>query len=195
MFSVGTVSVGKTLLLKKLSSTDGEEDFHDLIAGTLPTVGVNHFEIDIGFAPTLKQRKKKGNRKVSVKELGGELAQNWSLYLKQVDKNASLNLIFVIDLNNPSAVPEVVYHLVNCLQLLQDRSPTDSSLLLVYSKVDLLTGYKSAEVEVTKFQSLLRLEELKRWYKDIDISEVSYSLFTEQGIPYIIDWIRRKAKV
>ena len=137
-----------------------------------------------------------------VKELGGKLAQNWGLYLKQqCESSQRINLIYVIDLSNPSLVPEVSFHLRNCLKLL----PTNvgkSPVLIVYSKVDVVQeNYDSCiaipnqsivEVELQRFRSLLRIEDLRLWYRTtVQFEEVSHSAFEDQGLVLIKDWIRR----
>ena len=45
IFCVGSSGSGKTILLKKLEQKE-EQDWHDLVSSTIPTVGINHFEID-----------------------------------------------------------------------------------------------------------------------------------------------------
>ena len=44
-FCVGSSGSGKTILLKKLEQKE-EQDWHELVSSTIPTVGINHFEID-----------------------------------------------------------------------------------------------------------------------------------------------------
>ena len=45
VFCVGSSGSGKTILLKKLEQKE-EQDWHELVSSTIPTVGINHFEID-----------------------------------------------------------------------------------------------------------------------------------------------------
>lgn len=45
IFCVGSIGSGKTILLKKLEQKE-EQDWHELVSSTIPTVGINHFEID-----------------------------------------------------------------------------------------------------------------------------------------------------
>ena len=145
-------------------------------------------------------------KQVNVKELGGELAQNWSLYLKQqCESSQRISLIYVIDISNPSSVPEVSFHVRNCLKLLPSKrrdNASKSSVLIVYSKVDVVQEtYDSCiavpnqsivEVELERFRSLLRIEDLRLWYRaTVQFEEVSYSAFEDQGLVLIKDWIRR----
>ncbi len=186
MFCVGSVGAGKTLLLKRLECREEAENEEELIRSlqieTIPTVGVNHFEIFVEDADLKDKKKKAKPKKAQVKELGGALAQNWCLYLKQV--SARRTLIYVVDLSNPAAVAEVAVHLVDCLELLKGGS----SVLVVYSKVDLV---EEVETQLIKFRSLLRLPHIRDHYKNIAFSEVTYSLYGGQGVPYIRDFIKR----
>lgn len=195
IFCVGSIGSGKTILLKKLEQKE-EQDWHELVSSTIPTVGINHFEIDANRCGVLD--------KVNVKELGGELAQNWRLYLKQqCESSHRINLIYVIDISNPSLVPEVSFHLRNCLKLLPTRSKdnTDkSSVLIVYSKVDVVQvnydydapNQSIVEVKLERFRSLLRIQDLRHWYRNTAyFEEVSHSHFEDQGLVLIKDWIRR----
>ena len=77
IFCVGSTGSGKTILLKNLErkEEEGDCDWHELVSSTIPTVGINHFEIGGSKCGI--------SGEVNVKELGGELAQNWGLYLKQ----------------------------------------------------------------------------------------------------------------
>ena len=45
VFCVGSSGSGKTILLKKLEQKE-EQSWHELVSSTIPTVGINHFEID-----------------------------------------------------------------------------------------------------------------------------------------------------
>ena len=143
---------------------------------------------------------------MNVKELGGELAQNWSLYLKQqCEISQRINLIYVIDISNPSLVPEVSFHLRNCLKLLPIRKGDNvgkSSVLIVFSKVDVLKEHHDTcivvpnqsivEVELERFRSLLRIEDLQLWHRaNVQFDEVTLSAFEDQGLVQIKDWIRR----
>ena len=141
-----------------------------------------------------------------MKELGGELAQNWGLYLKQqCEISKRINLIYVIDISNPSLVPEVSFHLRNCLKLLPTKRGDNvgkSSVLIVFSKVDVLKesydtcivvpNQSIVEVELERFRSLLRIEDLQLWHRaNVQFDEVSLSAFEDQGLVQIKDWIRR----
>ena len=141
-----------------------------------------------------------------MKELGGELAQNWGLYLKQqCEISKRINLIYVIDISNPSLVPEVSFHLRNCLKLLPTKRGDNvgkSSVLIVFSKVDVLKEHYDTcivvpnqsivEVELERFRSLLRIEDLRLWHRDnVQFEEVFHSTFEDQGLVQIKDWIRR----
>ena len=141
-----------------------------------------------------------------MKELGGELAQNWGLYLKQqCEISQRINLIYVIDISNPSLVPEVSFHLRNCLKLLPTKRGDNvgkSSVLIVFSKVDVLREHHDTcivvpnqsiiEVELERFRSLLRIEDLRLWHRaNVQFEEVSYSAFEDHGLVQIRDWIRR----
>ena len=143
---------------------------------------------------------------MNVKELGGELAQNWGLYLKQqCEISKRINLIYVIDISNPSLVPEVSFHLRNCLKLLPTKRGDNvgkSSVLIVFSKVDVLKesydtcivvpNQSIVEVELERFRSLLRIEDLQLWHRaNVQFDEVSLSAFEDQGLVQIKDWIRR----
>ena len=45
VFCVGSSGSGKTILLKKLEQKE-EQNWHELVSSTIPTVGINHFEIN-----------------------------------------------------------------------------------------------------------------------------------------------------
>ena len=72
-----------------------------------------------------KKKKKKDSKKknlIPVKELGGELAQNWPAYLSSADR-----LIFVIDPNNLNNLPEITVHFINCLETLANSKTVKDS--------------------------------------------------------------------
>ena len=141
---------------------------------------------------------------VNVKELGGELSQNWSLYLKQqCESSQRIDLIYVIDISNPSLVPEVSFHLRNCLKLLPTKRKDNvrkSSVLIVYSKADVVQvnsdyvdpNQSIVEVGLERFRSLLRIHDLRRWYQTtVQFEEVSHTHLEDQGLVLIKDWLRR----
>lgn len=200
LFCLGAVAAGKTSLLQNLtpekSAADIEEDkFNILSKNPLPTVGVNHFKVDLSIVPNQKtkkdKKKKKGSKNsdshlIPVKELGGELAPNWLAYLDSADR-----LIFVIDVTNLCGLPEVCVHLVNCLETFSNSSTVkDPRILLVYSKIDLITTEAELKIQQNKIRLILRLSHLKNWYQNIAFSEVGYSARTLQGNAEIKNWIR-----
>ncbi len=196
----GATAAGKTVLLKKLSGV--EQDFDPRSVNTLPTVGINHFKVSISCGrasrgqSSSKFGRKRGNgggaKAVEIRELGGQLAQNWTSFFKPDD----FNLIFVVDCRDDSSLPEVAVHFTNCVKAIASRPGANSdraNVLVLYSKTDLIENEALLRSRLDKIRQLLRLSDLCEWHKDsVDFEEVECSSWSEKGFPLIKDWIRRK---
>lgn len=178
---LGAASSGKTSLLKKIC---GEDDITPLTK-SLPTVGISHFKV--GITTVINgHKKKKLKQNFTVQEVGGELAQNWCSYLKNVS-----NLIYFIDCSNLNLVSEVAYHLINCLETLSKESEKNH-VLIVFSKKDLVGS--NLDLRLKELRTLIRLSHLVGWYKNIKISEITTNCWTEEGIPEIKNWIKERGE-
>ena len=208
LFCLGSVAAGKTSLLQSLtaekSAEEIEEDkFNILSKNPLPTVGVNHFTVDLAIVSnhpppqkikkTKKKEKKKKNgskadnsNSIPVKELGGELAQNWPAYLS----SSADRIIYVIDSTNLSCLPEVCVHFVNCLETLSNsQSVKDPRILIVYSKTDFIATEEELKICLNRIRLILRLPYLIDWYRKIHFSETVFSAKTLHGTAEVKNWI------
>jgi GTP-binding protein EngB required for normal cell division len=179
---VGAASSGKTILLKKLALESVDES-----TKTLPTVGINHFNVSVDSPPPASQAKRlffcrkqhSVPRTVQAKELGGELAQNWTEYLR-----AESRLVYVIDASNPALIAEVAVHFVNCVDTVSRNA--GAKVLVAFSKSDLIEGDK--EVRLNAIRSLLRLSHVQEFYGGVDFTQVSYSAW--EDVLLIREWIK-----
>ncbi len=190
---VGAKGVGKTLLLKKLSGEEGSADSAPDLRQVccIPTVGVSHYQVQLPTAAgSRKGRRRRIRDTVEVRELGGALAQNWPSYFRPDDRT----LIFVVDPNDASAIPEVAVHLLRCLEVLAARvGEGKGSVLLLYSKSDLAGSDEELRTKIERLRLLLRLPEVTCWHQEnIEFEELSCSVWKDEGFPVLKDWIRRK---
>lgn len=186
VFVVGAEQAGKTLLCLKLSSSGSDEYPSPKTTKTQPTVGVNHFNVDFSAVKAQQNRNKnepKRTSKVVVKELGGQLCQNWLAYFGQDVRD----LIFVIDVSDLSVIARIGVHLLECLNHFGALKES-TRVLIVYSKIDLVT--KDLQVHLRRVRNILRVTYLFAWYQTIDFQEVTYSAYEDQGLPYIKNWLR-----
>ncbi len=192
----GVEGAGKTYILKRLSC---EEEVFDRRQLVHPTVGVSHYQVRL---PVVGEKRADGKKKtrgelptelVEVRELGGALAQNWPSYFRPEDRR----LIFVVDANDASRLPEVAVHFVQCLETLAARAAGEdkASLLLLFSKTDLAGEERELLLKnEANVRQLLRLSDLTKWHEDnIEVEELSCSVWNEEGFPQIKDWILRKS--
>ena len=89
---MGSANCGKTTLLKILDN-DGKqtgtiEGSKRVLIKTLPTIGVNHFDIVL--------RNLRSEIRLTVKEYGGVLAPLWTTYLKQQNLRTT-SILYMVD--------------------------------------------------------------------------------------------------
>ncbi|XP_059098364.1 ADP-ribosylation factor-like protein 16 [Tigriopus californicus] len=186
VFVVGAEQAGKTLLCLKLSTSDRDEYPSPKTTKTQSTVGVNHFNVDFNVLRARHQSRKNQSQtepRVVVKELGGQLCQNWLAYFGPDIRD----LIFVIDVSDLSVIARIGVHLLECLNHFGALKES-TRVLIVYSKIDLVT--KDLNVHLRRVRNILRLTYLFAWYQTIDFQEVTYSAYEDQGLPYIKNWLR-----
>ena len=193
---LGATGAGKTVLLKKLAGGEEVTRYTKII----PTVGINHFDIEIQLMPIDgddRKKKKDKNRPpvVQVKELGGELAPNWPQYLNQQNER---KVVYVIDVSDFTKVSEVAVHLVECFKSLSGGCTGEgdkSSIIILYSKTDLLPE-RRVNAEIQRYRYLLRLSSLISWYeKSVNVTEYCYSAWTDlAGAPAVKNWLLYTAK-
>ena len=193
---VGPTGSGKTSLLNTLQNkAENATVAQDttLVAKTIPTVGANHFtsvKLDLPQS-YLKSKAKQG---LQVTEYGGQLAPLWTTYLRR--HAGPLALIFVADCSDVSRIAETAVHLV---ELLESTDRPFKSVLIVYSKIDLLKTdggeFKGDRVRfdrkrLNEFRQLLRIRQIKSFYgAKLDLNEVEYSAVNGQGLAEIRYWL------
>ena len=160
-----------------------------MLAKTIPTIGVNHFDIVLN--------KTKVKKELSIKEYGGQLAPLWTTYLNQ--QAPGFSLIYLVDAADSSKVAETSVHLIETLeQLTKRQNRKHIKVLIVYSKIDLLSPDGSDFVgdrppcdskRVSEYRQLLRVHHLKTFCPNIQVCEVLYSAMNGQGLPFILHWI------
>ena len=176
---LGAIGAGKTTLLQKIknqNSTKVEVDVVEesgLPSQPLPTVGINHFDINLAasedqFQNNLPQKNcfslcigtpksRQNNSKVEVKEFGGELTPAWKSYLQGLlnehyDKSG---VLYLIDVSNTSRLSEAGVHLVETIQTFEKLRKTSTRVLIVFSKVDLLDSVSKTKI-LNEAKNLLR---------------------------------------
>ena len=208
----GTPGSGKTVLCQKLSRSDRDRDKkvgsnsdnhqvgdeaeeEGLELKTLPTVGVNHFQVDVSLRHAKKQKKKKkpgtGFELVTVRELGGELACAWTSYI-QLDRD----LIYVIDISDLTSVSNACIHLIKILEHLAVADSNEKArVLLVYSKTDRFSSEQEISARLVLVRSLLRLSYLRAWYESrVDFEELRFSAIESPigGVAFVKNWLRKQ---
>lgn len=207
---LGPTGSGKTTLLSILQNklengTFQSEDSTDqttvnthLLGKSIPTIGANNFVIHTHRVQSyLVKPVVKDSSVVDVKEYGGELAPNWTSYLKRYSK---LNLIYVIDCSDATKIGETAVHLVDIVEQ-AGKQQSVSNLLIVYSKIDRLKiGSAGSDFDgdcvqfdrkrLTEYRQLLRIQQLKAFAPRVDIFEVEYSAVNGQGLPEIRLWLQ-----
>ena len=202
-FCLGPTGSGKTILLKKLAGnkeTGKSETFSELVSKTLATVGVNHFNVPIIESPPPPTeskalcgrfaKKEPKQKTVSVKELGGALAENWLQYLKNADASDRNKILFLIDISDTARISEICCCLIPILHFLEENG-NGGKLLIVYSKSDLLSGNKKIlDLQLQTFSNVLRLPHIRGCYeKTVDLQEVVYSGKDDSGLSEIRSWL------
>ena len=99
---MGSANCGKTTLLKILENNDGKqtgtiEGSTRVLIKTLPTIGVNHFDIVL--------RNLRSEIRLTIKEYGGVLAPLWTTYLKQLNLRTT-SILYMVDCSDPTKLPE-----------------------------------------------------------------------------------------
>lgn len=200
----GTQGSGKTVLCQKLAKCDRdfiqpnksdlyviEDEGFEL--KTLPTVGVNHYQVDVSLIRSGKKKKKKSDSSeiVVVRELGGELACAWTSYI-QSDRD----LIFLIDLSDLISTSSACIHLIKLLEHLAIAESNEKAhVLIIYSKTDRLSSKSELETRLVQIRSLLRLTYFKAWYESrVAIEELQYSAIDSPigGVAYVKNWLRNR---
>lgn len=195
---IGAIGSGKTTLLRKLQDTTDEE------SEPLPTVGINHFNAAVSqsqdqlperdsisrcfsvFASAFKKEAHK--QTLTIREFGGALAPAWTNYLTGIfdNKEETVGIIYVIDVSTTAKISEVGVHLIDIVEFIE-RQKTETKVLIVFSKVDLVERSCKDRI-LCEARSLLRLSYLTSWCKYCQIDQVDYSCITEQGITTIRNW-------
>uniref|UniRef100_A0A0B6XZY6 ADP-ribosylation factor-like protein 16 n=1 Tax=Arion vulgaris TaxID=1028688 RepID=A0A0B6XZY6_9EUPU len=166
---IGPVSVGKTLLLKRLQNSN-PTSVKDDIPATIPTVGTN--------LVTVTSYKK---MEVTVREMGGAMGPIWHNYYKDVHA-----VIFMIDISRQVQVA------VACVQLMTMLShPFTKSVcvLLLLNKIDIPNGMSRSELD-----SLMRLEEVIK-YAAQKITVLETSAKSGHNLDKVAKWIYEQNKL
>lgn len=197
---LGAIGCGKTTLLRKLQPPR-QEDEEEVETEPLPTVGINHFNIEVN--DYLQEEKKTclsavkllltGKPKpqyLTVREFGGSLAPAWLNYLNgHLSANADqilAGILYVIDVSSTARYSEVGVHLTEVIGLLEkEKSPT--RVLIVLSKLDLVEQ-SCQERLLNEARALLRLQHLSDWCKYCFLDIVEYSSVSGQGLTIIQNW-------
>ena len=189
---LGSSGSGKTTLLRKLQKSSREDDTEPL-----PTVGVNHFSVDIPPLVSEEtkcfsylQRKKRGTQ-LSFREFGGALAPAWLTYLNRIRDDSSVlvrGLLFVVDASCSARFAEAGVHLVDIVEFLESQK-SNCRILLVLSKLDLIDEC-CLEKTLNNLKTLLRLDYLANWCKFCVIEHCEYSAISEEGLCDVINWCR-----
>jgi len=186
---MGATSSGKTTLLNILENKKSNatvEGSQRVLIKTLPTVGINHFYINRDII--------RNKSAVELKEYGGQLAPLWTTYLRQ---QRSKNILYLVDCADLAKLPETSIHLV---EVLEQIAKCPSRLLLVYTKIDLLTPDGSdffgdcvpfENKRLSEYRQLLRIHHLKTFCPSVDICEVAFSAINGQGLPFISHWLQK----
>lgn len=161
---VGPTRVGKTLLLKRLMSSNGKEFTDAELPSTIPTVGTNLVNVSLGK-----------KCEITIRELGGSMAPIWHSYYKECRF-----LIFVVDLSNRMQISAV------CVQLLHTLSSYDlknARVLLLMNKCDVSCMTK------TELASLIMLSDIQKHARQkIDVIWISAK--TGEGVTDVIKWLQ-----
>ena len=172
-------------ILENKKSNATVEGSRRLLSKTLPTVGINHFDINLD--------KFKAKHLIELKEYGGQLAPLWTTYLRQ---HKSRNILYLVDCADLTKLPEASVHLVEVLEQINN---CPARLLIVYTKIDLLTPDGSDFVgdcapfdnrRLSEYRQLLRIHHLKTFCTAVDICEVAFSAVNGQGLPIISHWLQ-----
>ncbi|XP_013414884.1 ADP-ribosylation factor-like protein 16 [Lingula anatina] len=168
---LGASGVGKTLLLKRLSSCSSKGTYTDLEEppSTIPTVGTNLVNISMG-------RK----HDITLREMGGCMGPIWKNYFKECSA-----LIFVVDVSNRMQVS------ASCIQLLEALTNGDVQfvpVLLILNKIDMPNPMTRTELDTT-FQLKSILGAAKQ-----DISIIEASAKDGQGLEEIVKWLQQHCK-
>ncbi|XP_064595583.1 ADP-ribosylation factor-like protein 16 [Liolophura sinensis] len=167
---IGPTGVGKTLLLKRLSSI-GKGAFENLgqIPSTIATVGSNLVTVNI--------HKK---HDITIRELGGSMGPIWQNYYKDCK-----TVIYMIDVCNRLQVSSACIQL---LALLTHESLLKTPILLIFNKIDMPTRMTKSEIE-----ALFRLQDIIKSAQQV-ISVVEISVHTGHGVQDVIKWIQKAQK-
>jgi hypothetical protein len=210
----GAIAAGKTELLNNLKKfNDDDSTNQDSESGLpfepLPTVGINHFNIDVTleedhtsrsngtFAnrclPLLVGERRKLKHCVSVREFGGELAPAWLTYIKGAtsgngaERTSKHGLMFLVDVSNCARLAEAGVHLIEILSW-YEKAKLRARVLVIFSKIDLLCEVR--ERILCESKALLRLDYLINWCQHCCIEHVDYSAKTGEGLETIFHWLR-----
>ncbi len=197
----GVVGSGKTTLLKKLKDIDEKEDEEEGSKEPLPTVGINHFSVQITDqqkAPKpsscLARLKDTFHHKeakfLPIREFGGALAPAWLNYLRSTYDDSSSDVvkgvIFVIDLSNSAKFSEIGVHIVDIVGFLEKKkAPT--RVLIVFTKIDLVEESCKEKV-LNEARNLLRLDYLSNWCQVCHFEQVEFSAVDNFGFWSICEW-------
>ena len=177
---LGAIGAGKTTLLKKIQNQNSTKvEVHvveesGLPPQPLPTVGINHFDINLTTSGDQFQnnppqntncfsicivppKSHKNNSKVELKEFGGELTPAWKSYLQGLlnehyDKSG---VLYLIDVSNISRLSEAGVHLMETIETFEKLRKTSTRVLIVFSKVDLLDSVSKTKI-LNEAKNILR---------------------------------------
>lgn len=190
---LGAVGAGKTRLLTQLTQIN---DSSDEEKEPLPTVGINHFDVNESVQQekancfSLFCRRRRENdyslHKLTIREFGGALQAAWLTYLQGTLNRNLKGIIYVIDVSASSRFSEAGVHLVDVVESLE-RHRVAVRLLIVFTKVDLVEESCKDRV-LTEAKNLLRLDHLSRWSDFCTFDQIEYSAITESGLSNILNW-------
>ncbi|PAA89600.1 hypothetical protein BOX15_Mlig002272g1 [Macrostomum lignano] len=158
---IGPSSVGKSLLLKRLTTDEKDKD----LVATVPSIGTSLVKVQVS-------RKKS----VTIRELGGSMAPVWPDYYSDVAA-----IIFVVDASNLQQVGAATIQFIHLLNSPQTQS---SKILLLFNKLDLVTS----EADKGKFMHLFMLDDILRHSRQ-EVSVAEVSALNRTGFAAMKEWL------
>lgn len=192
----GPVGSGKSTLLNILEGNLDNakcQEYQDLLSKTIATTGVDHFTFEVQrLQPSYlyhSQKNQDRRVKISLKELGGQIAPLWNSYIDQGAKSWRLDLIFVIDSSDRAKFSDAGVHLVEILDRLKESK--SSRILIVFSKIDELEKAGIKRRTLNDLKHFLRIPDLK-FRSGCEVTTLEFSALTGEGLAEIKYWLLQR---